>query len=104
MHTVDEAVAFITDFYKVYHSIRYVSGLTVIRLNKKLSGKSVELLNRRFKDILAGGAIRLSPPTEEEKRNGEYPDLPRLVMDFNLRDYGRLCEMIGFINTLAVEK
>lgn len=95
---VDEAVKYIEDFYRVYHSIRYVSGLTVLRLNKKLSTGTLRLLNREFKDILIGGQIELSPATPEEARRGEYPDLPRLVMKFNLHDYGKLCRMIHVIN------
>jgi len=96
--SVDEAVQYIEDFYKIYHSIRYVSGLTVLRLNKKISKETLNLINEKFKDILTGGAIKLSPPTKEEIQKREYLFLPRLVMNFNLRDYGRLCEMIRIIN------
>lgn len=96
--SIDEAVKYIEDFYKIYHSIRYVSGLTVMRLNKKISGKTLNLINRKFKDILTSGEICFSPPTEEEIQKGEYPQLARLIMNFNLRDYGRLCQMIGIIN------
>lgn len=95
----DDAVNYIENFYKVYHSIRYVSGLTVLRLNKKLSEKTLELLNQKFSDILTGDTIRLSPPMKEEIQKGEYLDLPRLIMKFNQRDYGRLCEMICVINS-----
>jgi len=94
----DEAIRYIEDFYRVYHSIRYVKGLTVVRLNQEISESALRSLNNKFKDILAGGEIRLSPPLEEEVRNGEYPGLSRLVMKFNHHDYGRLCEMIHFIN------
>ena len=52
----------------------------------------------KFKDILKSGEIRLSPPMKEEIHKGEYLELPRLVMNFNMRDYGRLCEMIHIIN------
>jgi uncharacterized protein (TIGR00730 family) len=96
--SADEAVKYIEDFYRVYHSIRYVRGLTVIRLNKKLTNKTLNLINREFKDILTSGKISHAPPTKEEIEKGEYPGLPRLVMNFNLRDYGRLCELIGYIN------
>ena len=97
-NTVDEAVKYIDDFYKVYHSIRYVSGSTVLRLNREISRKTLDLINRKFKDILTSGQIKPSPPLGEEVRRGEYTDLPRLVMNFNLRSYGRLCEMISVIN------
>jgi hypothetical protein len=99
VHSVDAAIGYITDFYRIYHSIRYVPGLTVLRLNKKLSGKTLNLINEQFKDILTSGTIAPAPATREEVENGEYPDLPRLVMNFNLRDYGRLCALIRAINT-----
>ena len=96
--SVDEAVKYIEDFYRIYHSIRYVSGLTVLRLNKEISVATLKLINKKFKDILTNGEIRLSPPLEEEIKKGEYLDLPRLVMKFNFHNYGRLCEMIRVIN------
>jgi len=96
--SVDEAVKYIEDFYKVYHSIRYVSGLTVLRLNREISGKTLKLINQEFKDILTSENIRRSPPVEKEIQGGEYLGLPRLVMNFNMHDYGRLCKLIHVIN------
>lgn len=96
--TVDEAIKYIGDFYRVYHSIRYVSGLTVMRLNKDISDGTLRLINKRFKNILTGGPIRRSPPTDKEVQEVEYPGLPRIAMNFNMRDYGRLSEMIHVIN------
>jgi hypothetical protein len=96
--TVDQAIKYIEGFYKVYHSIRYVLGLTIIRLNKEISENKLKLLNRDFKDILTEGQIRRSPPTEKEAQEGEYLDLPRLALHFNMHDYGRLCELIHAIN------
>lgn len=96
--TVEEAIRFIEDFYRVYHSLRYVSGATVIRLKKKLSERTLKLINLKFKDILTSGDIKLAAPAKEEVQEGEYPDLPRLVMKFNQRDYGRLFQMIHVIN------
>lgn len=98
VRTTDEAIRYIEDFYRVYHSIRYVSGLTVLRLNREISDGTLGLINKKFKDILTSGDIRVSPPTDKEMQQGEYPDLPRLAMNFNMHDYGRLYEMIGVIN------
>ena len=98
MKTVDEAIKYIENFYRVYHSIRYVSGLTVLRLNRKISGKTLKLINQKFKNILTKGEIKISPPTSEEIQKEEYLNLPRLVMNFNQHDYGRLYEMIQVIN------
>jgi hypothetical protein len=96
--SADEAIKYIEDFYRVYHSIKYVSGTTSIRLNKRLSDGMMALINKKFKDILKGGDIKLSGPMREEVRKGEFVELPRLVMKFNMRNYGRLCELIHTIN------
>jgi hypothetical protein len=96
--SADEAVKQIDAFYSVYHSLRYVAGLTVLRLNRPLSQKVLQSINHDFKDILTEGGIEPSPALREELEKGEYPDLSRLVMKFNLRDYGRLFELIRIIN------
>ncbi|MFA5230783.1 MAG: TIGR00730 family Rossman fold protein [Candidatus Omnitrophota bacterium] len=96
--SVDAAVKYIEDFYKVYHSIRYVSGMAVLRLNREISGKTLKLLNKQFKDILISGQIMVSSPTVKEIQEGEFLNLPRLALNFNMRNYGRLCEMIRMIN------
>ncbi|MFA5147847.1 MAG: TIGR00730 family Rossman fold protein [Candidatus Omnitrophota bacterium] len=98
VRTADEAIKYIEEFYRVYHSIRYVSGRTVLRLNRKISEKTLSAINSKFKRILTGGKIELSPPLKEEIEKGEHLKLPRLVMDFDFRSYGRLTEMIDAIN------
>ncbi len=95
---VDEAVRRIEEFYRVYHSIRYVGELTVLRLNREISAATLDHINNRFKDILTGGTIAPSGATSEELQRGEFPGLPRLVMRFNRHSYGKLIEMIGSIN------
>jgi hypothetical protein len=96
--TTAAAVKYIEDFYRMYHSIRYVAGQAVLRLNRKVSASTLKSINSKFKDILTGGRIQEAPPTPKEIQEKEFLELPRLIMNFNLRDYGRLCEMIKFIN------
>ena len=96
-----EAADIISNYYRVYHSLRYVKGKTVLRLNREVPPAFVEQLNRDFADLLTRGSIKITSALEEEVRNGEYVDLPRLVLKFNKRDYGRLNEMIQTINREA---
>jgi uncharacterized protein (TIGR00730 family) len=96
--SADQAISLIDDFYRVYHSIRYVLGTAVLRLNREISNSTLKLINREFKDILSSGEIRRCLPTEKEVQEKEFLDLPRLAMNFNLRDYGRLCQLIQVIN------
>jgi uncharacterized protein (TIGR00730 family) len=96
--STQEAADYIEDFYKVYHSIRYVKDLTILRLQHPLSDELIKRLKREFKDILVGGYIKNSGPVKEEIQRNSYPYLPRLILRFNKQRYGRLCELIHAIN------
>lgn len=99
VRSVDEVIARIELFYKRYHSMRYVGEKLVIRLSADIGGKSVRELRRRFRDILVpGGGISLSAALPEEDDEPELSALPRLVVDFNRRDFGDLRGLIDAIN------
>ncbi len=100
VNSVEKAVEEITEFYKIYHSTRYVGDKTVIRLNSHLSNENVKNLTNKYNCILRTGEIEATTALPVEKENNEYPDLPRLVMDFNKRDFGKFHEMLRFLNTL----
>lgn len=98
--SVDLALEKIARFYRRYHSIRYVNKKLVIRLLSGLDNDYVNELNERFSDILLpGGRIRLSSSLPEEADDVEIFHLPRLVVNFNCRDYGRLRTLIDDINS-----
>lgn len=101
VHDVEEAMDLIIQFYRVYHSVRYVGNKTVVRLNRVLNDENVSELNKRYKSILHSGEIGLSGPLPTELERGEFPDLPRLIMEFDRRNYGKFYEMLRFINTLT---
>ena len=96
--TIEDARDYVTNYYRVYHSLRYVRGKTVLRLNHALSPSTVERLNEEFKDILINGKYTTSGPLEDELKKNEYPDLPRLVFNFNKKNYGRLNKLILRVN------
>ncbi len=97
-HSAEETVALIDHYYRVYHSLRYVRQLTVLRLHQDISAGQLEELNREFKDILVDGEITASGPLKDELKNNEVPLLPRLVLHFNKKDFGRLNELILHLN------
>ena len=102
-HSADEARALITNFYRRYHSSRYVRNDLLIRLKSPLPEGGIERLNDEFRSILRpdGGAIRSSEPVlPHEQDVPELDDLPRLLVPFNRHDYGSLKKMIGVINEL----
>lgn len=94
----DAAVAHIRQFYRNYHSQRFVGERMVLRIRRPLAEKELDALNSEFADLIEEGRIELSGPLEEEQ---EYPDLPRLSFVFTRRDYGRLRMMIDRINEMG---
>jgi uncharacterized protein (TIGR00730 family) len=90
----------ITQFFKVYHSSRYVGDRLVIRLKSELSDAEVDKLNNEFSEILVKGKIEKSQALPQEGID-EAVGLPRLLLYFNQRDLGRLYQMIAAINQMG---
>jgi uncharacterized protein (TIGR00730 family) len=97
--SVEDAVEKIQHFYRRYHSLRYVRGQLVIRLTSPLSPEDIRKLTDQFHDIfLPGGRIAASGALEAEMDDEDVRHLPRLVIDFNRKDFGRLRSLIDSIN------
>lgn len=97
---LDVACDAITQFYQVYHSSRYVSNRLIIRLKSDLSDEALDQLNTNYSDILVQGKIERTQPLPQEGQD-DTVDLPRLILDFNQRDLGRLYQMIAAINKMG---
>ena len=95
---LDEAVAEILGFYRVFHSMRYVRTNLVFRLQQPPSEERVHEINDRFRDILTAGQFTVGQPLPEERDESDLAALPRLVFHFNRRSYGRLRQLIDCIN------
>lgn len=97
--SVSAVIETISHFYKRYHSLRHVDRKLVIRLTSEISPQAVGELYGLFADILTpGGRIYLSDPLPEEADEPHIAHLPRLVLDFNERDFGRLRSLINVVN------
>jgi uncharacterized protein (TIGR00730 family) len=97
--SVEAAVARINRFYSRYHSMRYVDGKLVFRLTSQLSASNISKLTAAFRDILVPqGTIAPSGPLPVETEDNDAVDLPRLQIDFNRHDFGRLKSLIDAIN------
>jgi uncharacterized protein (TIGR00730 family) len=97
---VDVACNLIRDFYRVYHSSRYVGQTFVIRLNSELCDADVAEIDRDFADIVTSGNIIQSSALPEEKSDLAAANLPRLILNFNQKNFGRLYQLIERINQI----
>lgn len=95
-----EAARIIDDFYRVYHSMRFVRNTLVIRLNHPLTPEDVAVLEEEFGEIIEPGSrLQLSGPLPEEKDQPDLLGLPRLTLEFNHFSYGLLKAFIRRLNT-----
>jgi hypothetical protein len=66
-----------------------------------LGEATVEQINRDFADLLAEGQFVEREAWKEEAEEFRLVELPRLSFHFNRRNFGRLRELIDFINETA---
>jgi hypothetical protein len=97
--STDAALQSINRFYRRYHSMRYVRDQLVIRLTSEIPEGEAAVMRRRFSDMLRpGGDLRLSKPLPEEADEPDIAHLPRLVVDYNRQDFGRLRKLVDALN------
>jgi uncharacterized protein (TIGR00730 family) len=98
--TDDVAVALheITQFYRNYHSLRFVGGDLVLRMHTLPPPAVIDALNRDFADIVVSGKIERVSASKAEIADNDVPDLGRLSLRFDRHSYERLRELIDRLN------
>ena len=96
-----EAVDEVVNFYRVYHSMRYVGDQLVFRLRNSLTDQQLEAIRRQFSGIVAEGGFTQSGPLDQEKNEPALADLSRLVFQFDRRNLAQLRLLIDFLNGCA---
>ncbi len=76
----------------------YVDGQLVIRLTSQLGSDAIQELTDQFHDIIQpGGKIAVSGALNAEVDDADVVHLPRLLIDLNRKDFGRLKSLIDTI-------
>jgi uncharacterized protein (TIGR00730 family) len=96
--SAEAAVKAVTRFYHRYHSARIVGDKLVFRLQRPLTDDQMREVQAAFDDILKGPLDQSPSPIPQEQ--DEHPELPRLILPFNRSSYGRLRQLIDFLNAL----
>ena len=96
---VQEACDEIANFYRNYHSSRYVKDCLVLRVKHPVTEYLLQTLNDRFAGICVnGGQFRANGPLPEEEGEPELSSLHRIVFPFNRANFGRLRSVIDVVN------
>lgn len=93
---VETAAQEIERFYRVFHSQRYVGDRLLLRLRRPVPESLVRDLSGAYADILDGPIEQAPGPLAAER--GDLPELPRLVLPFNRRSFGRLRLLVDAVN------
>ncbi len=94
---IESAVQHVQQFYRSYHSSRYVRDTLIIRLLSPLTDEQIAILNQEFASYLVKeGVIYATLPFPEET---DHLELPRLAFEHNRRHFGMLRMLIDRLNT-----
>jgi len=102
VHNVKEAVDEILQFYKIYHSARWVREQLVIRINHRLSNRAIADLNTKFADLVREGEIVQGAARRQEKNEPEIWELPRVILTPHRQSFGRFRQLIDAINSSSI--
>jgi hypothetical protein len=96
--SIDEAVAEVFGFYSNYHSLRFVSGVLVLRMHRAPTPDELDAIAVDFADIIVRGEYEVVAATPAEVADADHVDLARLAFRFDRRNWARLRELIDRIN------
>src|SRR5438093_3201684 len=100
-NSLEAAVEEILHFYRVYHSMRFVRGKLMLRLNRDVSDDLLARLNAEFADLLESGQIERATAHKLQSDDPQSLALPRLTLRFDRKKVGRLRQMVDLINDEA---
>lgn len=96
--SVEAAVAEVQQFYRNYHSMRFVHGDLVLRLQSRPSAELLETIRTEYAGILSSGTFEVCDALPAEANEPTLAHLPRLKFRFNKHHHGRLRQLIDLLN------
>lgn len=98
VHTAEEAVAEINQFYSNFHSSRWLTKTFVIRMKRPVSISALQHIQQTFADICLTGSFHQQGYEGFEHDDPKLNHLTCLSFAFSGRNQGRLRELVDFIN------
>lgn len=95
----EDAVQECVQFYRVYHSMRYVGDQLVLRLKSPLSETALQHIVDNFSSIVVSGTFEQTAALPAEKNEPDLADMQRLVFQFDRRNLAQLRLLINYINS-----
>jgi uncharacterized protein (TIGR00730 family) len=102
-HDIGEARAHILQFYRNFHSYRWVKNRMVIRINRRLTAAALVELNKDFESLLTSDRITQCGALPEEADDAHLAHFHRIVLTPHRRDFGTIRLLIDAINKAETE-
>jgi hypothetical protein len=99
---IEVAVSEIVNFYRNFHSYRFVGDKLVIRLQDAIDPDAFDNLAREFADVVKSGVMQQRGALPEEANEVEMAEMPRIVLRHGRSDMGRLRQFIDAINEAKI--
>jgi len=93
-----DAVAEVTGFYRNYHSIRFVSDVMMIRLQRRIPDDAFVAFAARHAGLTDGTPMTQTGPTEAEVRDDDMVELPRVALRYSAKGFAPLRPLIDDLN------
>jgi uncharacterized protein (TIGR00730 family) len=94
------AARHVSDFYRNYHSQRFVRDELVLRIRRPLKAAQVEQLSAEYAELIVEGNIQQGGPLQGER---DHLHLPRLWFHHTKHGYGKLRALIDQVNAFDVQ-
>ncbi|MCD5993687.1 TIGR00730 family Rossman fold protein [Pseudomonas sp. CDFA 602] len=98
VYSADEAVEEIKQFYRNFHSSRWLKNKFVIRMNHPLTDQAMAHMQEAFADLCVSENFHQHGYQGEEHDETQFSHLTRLAFTFTGRNQGRLRELVDYIN------
>lgn len=95
---IEVAIQEIVQFYRNFHSYRYVGDKLVIRIERALTENALKMLQKDFSDITNDGVIKQTTALDCERDEVDLAEMTRIVLRHKRRDFGRLRMLIDAVN------
>ena len=93
-----QAADHLSHFYSTFHSIRFVAGRLVLRLNRPVEDAELSALNSEFGDLLESGNIERIEATSAELSDDDQVNLHRLALRYHRAGQSRVRLLIDALN------
>jgi hypothetical protein len=88
----------IINFYRNYHSRRFVGPNLIIRLQKAPTDEELAVLNEKFTYLCTEGGIERAEPSHAEIEENDQLDLARIKLRFDKMHHAGMRQLINEVN------